>query len=103
MPMTMTMTATNDQAEPEFSLTRERVERLLALLDVKALNGGLSVGELKAREVATLRLFGAGAAPKKFARLETQQVDGVLRGQYRFAGAGQTGRMTSRGAQIQNL
>jgi len=27
----------------------------------------------------------------------------VLRGQYRFAGAGQTGRMTSRGAQIQNL
>jgi DNA polymerase bacteriophage-type len=27
----------------------------------------------------------------------------VLRGQYRFSGAGQTGRMTSRGAQIQNL
>jgi len=27
----------------------------------------------------------------------------VLRGQYRFAGAGQTGRLTSRGAQIQNL
>ena len=103
MPMTMTMTATNDQAEPEFSLTRERVERLLALLDVKALNGGLSVGELKAREVATLRLFGAGAAPKKFARLETQQVDGVLRDQYRFSGGFQTGRMSSKAAQIQNL
>jgi DNA polymerase len=58
---------------------------------------------MKAHEAATLRLFGAGAAPKKFARLEAQQVDGVLRGQYRFAGAGQTGRMTSRGAQIQNL
>ena len=27
----------------------------------------------------------------------------MLRGQYRFAGAGQTGRMTSRGAQIHNL
>ena len=27
----------------------------------------------------------------------------MLRDQYRFAGAGQTGRMTSRGAQIQNL
>src|SRR5262249_48908916 len=52
---------------------------------------------------AALRVFGAGAAPKKFARLEAQQVDGVLRGQYRFAGAYQTGRMTSRGAQIQNL
>jgi DNA polymerase len=48
-------------------------------------------------------LYGAGASPKKFARLEAQHVDGVLRGQYRFAGAGQTGRMTSRGAQIQNL
>jgi DNA polymerase len=58
---------------------------------------------MKAHEAATLRLFGAGASPKKFARLEAQQVDGVLRGQYRFAGAGQTGRMTSRGAQIQNL
>ena len=57
----------------------------------------------KAREVATLRLYGAGASPKKFARLEAQQVDGVLRGQYRFAGAGQTGRMSSKGAQIQNL
>src|SRR5215471_13495771 len=103
MTMTMTMTTTNDQAEPEFSLTRERVERLLALLDVKALNGGLSVGELKAREAATLRLFGAGAAPKKFARLEAQQVNGVLRDQYRFSGGFQTGRASSRGAQIQNL
>ena len=36
---------------------------------------------------------------KKFARLDAQQVDGVLRGQYRFAGAGQTGRMSQpRGA-----
>jgi hypothetical protein len=73
------------------------------MLDVKRANGGLSPGEIKAHEAATLRLYGAGAAPKKFARLEAQQVDGVLRGQYRFAGAGQTGRMTSRGAQIQNL
>src|SRR5262245_45934311 len=99
---TMTIT-TNDRAEPEFSLTRERVERLLAMLDMKRANGGLDAHEAKAHEVATLRLYGAGASPKKFARLEAQQVDGVLRGQYRFAGAGQTGRMTSRGAQIQNL
>src|SRR5262245_52972228 len=73
------------------------------MLDAKRANGGLGVDEMKAHEAATLRLFGAGAAPKKFARLEAQQVDGVLRGQYRFAGAGQTGRLTSRGAQIQNL
>jgi DNA polymerase len=93
-----------DETEPqEFSLTRDRVGRILATLDAKHANGGLDAAETKAREVATLRLFGAGASPKKFARLAAQQVDGVLRGQYRFAGAGQTGRMTSRGAQIQNL
>ena len=74
------------------------------MLEAKHANGGLNADETKAREAATLRLYGAGAAPKKFARLDAQQVDGVLRDQYRFAGAGQTGRMTSsRGAQIQNL
>jgi DNA polymerase len=96
--------AEGDETEPqEFSLTRDRVARVLAMLDAKHANSGLDSAESKAREVATLRLFGAGASPKKFARLAAQQVDGVLRGQYRFAGAGQTGRMTSRGAQIQNL
>jgi DNA polymerase len=97
--------ARNDEQEVELklSLKRERVERLLAMLDVKRANGGLSAEEVKAYEVATLRLYGAGASPKKFARLMAQQVDGVLRGQYRFAGAAQTGRMSSRGVQIQNL
>jgi DNA polymerase len=96
--------AADDEAEPqEFRLTRDRVGRVLAMLDAKHANGGLNAGETQAREVAELRLYGAGAAPKKFARLAAQQVDGVLRGQYRFAGAGQTGCMTSRGAQIQNL
>jgi DNA polymerase bacteriophage-type len=96
--------ADDDEAEPqEFSLTRDRVARVLAMLDVKRVNGGLNAGEAKAYEAATLRLYGAGTSPKKFARLAAQQVAGVLRGQYRFAGAGQTGRATSRGAQIQNL
>src|SRR5262245_11651289 len=91
------------ESDQELSLTRDRVARVLAMLDAKRANGGLSPDEARAHEAATLRLYGAGASPKKFARLEAQQVDGVLRGQYRFAGAGQTGRMTSRGAQIQNL
>jgi DNA polymerase len=96
--------ADDDEAESrEFSLTRDRVARVLAMLDAKRANGGLDPAETKAHEVATLRLYGAGASPKKFARLDAQQIDGVLRGQYRFAGAGQTGRLTSRGAQIQNL
>jgi DNA polymerase len=94
---------TDTEAEQELSVARDRIARVLAMLDAKYANGGLSLVETRAREVAAIRLYGAGAAPKKFARLEAQQVDGVLRGQYRFAGAGQTGRMTSRGAQIQNL
>src|SRR6516162_5121236 len=94
----------DDETDPQkLSIERDRVARVLAMLDAKRANGGLSPGEARAHEAATLRLYGAGAAPKKFARLEAQQVDGVLRGQYRFAGAGQTGRLTSRGAQIQNL
>src|SRR5262249_9544991 len=91
------------EVDQELSLERDRVARVLAMLDAKRANGGLGPEETKAHEAAAIRLYGAGAAPKKFARLEAQQVDGVLRGQYRFAGAGQTGRMTSRGAQIQNL
>jgi DNA polymerase len=93
----------DDDDEQELSLTRDRVARVLAVLEAKRANGGLAHGELKAIEAATLRLYGGGAAPKKFARINAQQVDGVLRDQYRFAGAGQTGRITSRGAQIQNL
>jgi DNA polymerase len=93
----------DDEDEAEFSLRRDRVARVLAMLDAKRANGGLNAAELKVLEAATLRLYGAGAAPKKFARLEAQQVDGVLRDQYRFAGAGQTGRMSSKAAQIHNL
>jgi DNA polymerase len=90
-------------AGSEFSLRRERVEHILAMLEAKHANGGLSVNEMKAHEAATIRLFGAGASPKKFARLAAQQVDGVLRAQYRFSGGFQTGRLSSKSAQIQNL
>jgi DNA polymerase len=97
-------TETGEQeAGPKLSVKRERVDRLIAQIDIKRANGGLSPCETAAHEAATLRLYGAGASPKKFARLEAQQVDGVLRGQYRFAGAPMTGRLSSRGAQIQNL
>src|SRR5262249_19317243 len=95
--------ADDDEAEPEFSLTRDRVARVLAMLDAKHANGGLGSSEAKAREAAELRLYGAGASPRKFARLEAQQGDGVLRDQYRFSGGFQTGRMSSKAAQIQNL
>jgi DNA polymerase len=100
---TRALLVVDDEEEEELSLTRDRVSRVLAWLDAKLANGGLTEIETRAHEVAALRLFGAGTSPKKFARLVAQQVDGVLRGQYRFAGAGQTGRASSRGAQIHNL
>jgi hypothetical protein len=54
----------DDEAEdPEFSLTRDRVARVLAMLDAKRANGGIAGEELKAFEVATLRLYGAGTSP----------------------------------------
>jgi DNA polymerase len=95
--------AEDDEGDTEFSLRRDRVARVLAMLGAKRANGGLDAAEIKVFEAATLRLYGAGAAPKKFARLDAQQIDGVIRDQYRFAGAGQTGRMTSKAAQIHNL
>jgi hypothetical protein len=49
----------DDEAEHEFSLTRDRVARVLAMLEAKRANGGLSSSEAKALEVATLRLYGA--------------------------------------------
>ena len=59
------------EADPqELSLERDRVARVLAMLDAKCANGGLSPDEARAHEAATLRLYGAGASPKKFARLE---------------------------------
>jgi DNA polymerase len=93
-----------DEAEEiEFSLRRDRVARLLAMLETKQANGGLYPDETKAFEAATLRLYGAGAAPKKFARIAREQIGGIIRDQYRFAGAGQTGRMSGKGIQLQNL
>jgi hypothetical protein len=50
---------------PEFSLRRERVERLIAMLDVKRGNGGLSVSEAKAHEAATNSLIWRGGLAEK--------------------------------------
>jgi DNA polymerase len=91
----------DDEDGLDFSLKRDRVALVVAMLEAKRANGGLAPGEAKVFEAATLRMYGGGTSPKKFMRLVAQQVDGVLRGQ--FAGAGQTGRLSSKGAQIHNL
>ena len=82
----------SDDEEPdELSLTRDRVARVLAMLEAKHANGGLNAAEMQAREAATLRLFGAGASPRKVRAHCRATGRWVLRDQYRFAGAGQTG------------
>ena len=53
-----------EEAEPlEFSLTRDRVGRVLAMLEAKRANGGLDPAEIKAHEVATLRLSALAPRP----------------------------------------
>src|SRR5262249_56154361 len=50
----------DDEVElQELSLERDRVARVLAMLEVKRANGGLSPDEARAHEAATLRLYGA--------------------------------------------
>lgn len=46
---------------------------------------------------------GNSAAVRKFTTLCNTALDGRLRGQYSFSGAGQTGRFSSRGVQIHNV
>ena len=55
----------DEEAEPpEFGLTRDRVGRVLAMLEAKRANGGLDPAEIKAHEVATLRLTAPGPRQK---------------------------------------
>ena len=90
---------TGDVIKPaKLQLTRKRIERLLAYL---AEMGGPELNG--AVEVLQIRLYGGSKTPAKFSKMLTQQVDGVLYGQYVFNGAPQTGRASSRGVQIHNL
>jgi DNA polymerase bacteriophage-type len=83
-----------------FSLTRKRVERLIAFLNSEpGLKG--ECGQLL--EVLQIRLYGGSKTPAKFQKMLDSHVDGVLYGQYVFNGAAQTGRASSRGVQVHNL
>ena len=86
------------------TLQRGQIAKLTAYLVTKREREGLSELEELAFEAATLREFGGSAAPAKFGRLVAQHVGGIIRGQFVFNGAGQTGRASSRGgAQLHNL
>jgi len=81
----------------KLSIGRGNVERILDFLRAKGCN------DTTLMEVLELREFGASAAPKKFQAILDQNVGGRLYGQFTFNGAGQTGRFSGRGVQLQNL
>jgi len=84
----------------KLSLTRDRVLRLIAYLQTQeTLTNRLAV----ALRVLQIRLFGGSKTPAKFAKMLEQQVDGIIRNQYVFNGASQTGRFSARGVQVHNL
>jgi len=86
------------------SLSRDRVERLIAYLERLDEKQGLTDDEFDVLQLLETRLYGASATPKKFGKM-LPMLDGRYRlcGQYTFNGAQQTGRFSSRGAQVHNL
>lgn len=93
-----------EHAVPKYTLGRANVEELIAWLERVDAETGLTDEEFAALEVLEVRLYGASATPKKYKKIEALvEPDGVLRGQYVFGGAAATGRMSGRGAQLQNL
>jgi DNA polymerase len=90
---------------PKFSLTRSRVERLIAYcnkaIETQSPQGQMAIDNIC--RVLEIRMYGGSSTPAKFSKIIAQHVDGVLYGQYVFNGAGQTGRASSRGVQVHNL
>lgn len=86
------------------SLERTRVEKLIAYLERLDADQGLTDEEYDILQLLEVRLFGASATPKKFAKmLPMLDAKDRLGGQYTFNGAQQTGRFSSRGVQVHNL
>ena len=82
------------------ALDRDRVTKLLAYLaSLEPLSEPLKA----AQRLLQIRLYGGSKTPAKFGRMAAAQVDGIIRGQYVFNGAGQTGRFSARGIQVHNL
>jgi DNA polymerase len=80
----------------KLTLTRKHVDRLAAMCATMP-------DKQTELRVLQIRRYGGSKTPAKFNRMMMQQVDGVLRGQYVFGGAAQTGRASSKGVQIHNL
>jgi DNA polymerase len=84
----------------EFSLERDRVVRLIAYVEAQQ---PLTEPLAAALRVLQIRLYGGSKTPAKFGKMLQQHVGGVIRCQYVFNGASQTGRFSARGIQVHNL
>lgn len=88
----------------KYSLERSRVEDLIAYLERRRNEVGLTDTEAGVMSVLEVRAYGASATPRKFTKLLPMLTsDDRLCGQYVFNGAAATGRFSSRGLQIHNL
>jgi DNA polymerase len=91
------------ESVPKYSLGREIVEALMAYLEKLDEAEGLTDDEWSVLQVLEVRLYGASATPAKFQKiLDTVDLDGRLKNQYVYCGAGTT-RFSSKGVQIHNL
>ena len=98
----------NDEGEresvPKYSLGRNLVENLMHYLEDLDQREGLTDAEWTVLQVLEVRLYGAGATPKKYQKiLDTVDADGRLKGQYVYCGAAATTRFSSKSVQIHNL
>lgn len=89
--------------EAKMSLSRDRVEQLIAYLERVDDEAGLTDDEYAALQMLEVRLYGASATPRKFVKMLPMIDGGRVRGQYVFNGAAATGRFSSRGVQVHNL
>ena len=88
---------------PAYSLKRDRILKLLAYIKARQEANGPTNTLALCERVLQIRLYGGSKTPAKFAKILMQQTDERLPGQYVFNGAQQTGRFSSKGAQVHNL
>lgn len=89
--------------EPAYSLTRDRILKLLAYIKAHREEYGPDDDLALCERVLQIRLYGGSKTPAKFGKIVGSHVDGRLMGQYVFNGAQQTGRFSSKGVQVHNL
>lgn len=92
----------DDLKPAKISLAKDRIRSLLAYFNAMDPETMGLLNETT-RDVLDHRLYGGSASPAKYGKIVRMQNGGVLRGQYTFNGAPQTGRYSSRGVQIHNL